>query len=76
MSTIYFVHAATSVGRMVARAGSHATLDEARNAAAFALSSGSAFVWIVDGGGNLILPPGEIRAHRDRSARAPQGFAR
>ena len=76
MSTIYFVHAATSVGRVVVRADSHATIDEALSEAASALSSGSAFVWIVDGGGNLILPPGQVKARLDRSARALQGLAR
>ena len=43
MSTIYFVHAATSVGRVVVRADSHATIDEALSEAASALSSGICF---------------------------------
>ena len=76
MSTIYFVHAATSVGRVVVRADSHATIYEALSEAASALGSGSAFVWIVDGGGNLILPPDQVRARLDQSARAAQRFAR
>jgi hypothetical protein len=75
MSTIYCVHAATSVGRTEVKAASHATIDEALSEAASALSSGSAFVWIVDEEGNLILPPDQVKARLGQSARAPQDFA-
>ena len=75
MSTIYCVHAATSAGVSAMKA-SRATIDEALREAAFALSSGSAFVWIVDGGGNLILPPDQVRARLDQLAGAAQRFAR
>jgi len=75
MSTIYCVHAATSEGAAAMKA-SRATIDEALREAAFALSSGSAFVWIVDGEGNLILPPDQVKARLDQSARAPPSFGR
>ena len=75
MSMIYCVHARNSVGRVVVMA-SHATIDVTLSEAASALSSGSAFVWIVDGGGNMILPPDQVKARLNQSARAPQGFAR
>jgi hypothetical protein len=70
MSKIYFVHAATSVGRVVVKAASHATIDEALGEAAVALSAGSAFAWIVDGEGNLVLPPDQVKVRLDQSARA------
>ena len=71
MSAIYFVHAATCVGRVVVKAASHATIDEALSEAVSALGSGSAFVWIVDGEGNLVLPPDQVKARLDQSAGAP-----
>jgi hypothetical protein len=55
----------------VVKAASHATIDGALGEAAVTLSSGSAFVWIVDGEGNLVLPPDQIKARLDQSARAP-----
>ena len=67
MSTIYCVHAATSAGVLAMKA-SRATMDEALREAAFALSSGSAFVWIVDEEGNLILPPDQVKARLTPSA--------
>jgi len=75
MSTIYFVHAATSAG-IPAMKASRATIDEALREADFELSGGAAFVWIVDGKGNLILPADRVKARLNQSARAPQGFAR
>jgi hypothetical protein len=69
MSKIYFVHAATSVGVPTVKA-SRATIDGALREASFALSSGSAFVWIVDGEGHLILPADQLKARLDQSARA------
>lgn len=75
MSTIYIVHASTRVGRAVARTASHATIDKALEEAAVALTSGSAFVWIVDGDGNLILSPDQVNARLDRSPRASPDFA-
>ena len=74
MATTYIVHAATRVGRAVARA-SHATIDRALGEAEAALTSGSAFVWILDGDGNSILPPDQVNARLDRSARASPRFA-
>ena len=68
--SIYCVHAATNVGRTVVKAAFHATIDEALTEAASALSSGSAFVWIVDGDGNLILPPDQVKARLGQSVRA------
>ena len=53
--SIYCVRATNSVGRVVLMA-SRATVDEALTEAGSVLSRGSAFVWIVDGDGNLILP--------------------
>ena len=58
------------VGRVVVKAV-RTDVDEALGEAAVALSSGSAFVWIVDGEGNLVLPPDQVKARLDRSARAP-----
>jgi hypothetical protein len=75
MATIYIVHAATKVGRPVARAASHATIDTALGEAEAALTSGSALVWIVDGEGNLILPPDQVNVRLDRSPRASPDFA-
>jgi hypothetical protein len=75
MSTIYCVHAATGEGAAAMKA-SRATIDEALREAAFALSSGSAFVWIVDGEGNLILPPDQVELRLNPSARAGPGFSR
>jgi hypothetical protein len=63
------------LGRTEVKAASHATIDATLSEAASALSCGSAFVWIVDGGGNLILPPDQVKARLNQSARAPQGFA-
>jgi len=74
MSKIYFVHAATDLGVPVVKA-SRATIDAALREAEFELSGGAAFVWIVDGDGNLVLPSDQIKARLDQSARAPQGFA-
>jgi hypothetical protein len=73
MSMIYCVHATNSVGRVVVMA-SHATIDEALTEAGSVLNSGSAFVWIVDRDGNLILPADQVKVRLGRSARAPQGF--
>jgi hypothetical protein len=75
MSMIYFVHAATSAGIPAVKA-SRATIDEALREAEFELSGGAAFVWIVDGEGNLVLPADQVKARLDRSAKARQGFAR
>ncbi len=74
MATIYCVHAAKS-GDTPAMKASRATMDEALREAKFLLSSGSAFVWIVDGVGNLILPADQVKARLDYLASAPQGFA-
>jgi len=75
MSTIYCVHAATGEG-VGAMKVSRSTIDEALREAAFALSSGSAFVWIVDGEGNLILPPDQVELRLNPSTGAPRGFGR
>lgn len=75
MSTIYIVHAATRIGRAVARADPHPTIDRALGEAEVALTNGSAFVWIVDGDGNLILPPDQVNARLDRAPRASPDFA-
>jgi hypothetical protein len=75
MSTIYFVHAATSAGIPVLKA-SRATINEALREAEFELSGGAASAWIVDEEGRLILPPDQVRARLDQSATARQGFAR
>ena len=69
--SIYCVHARNRVGRDVVKAASHATIDEALTEAASELSNGFAFVWIVDGDGNLILPADQVKARLDQSARAP-----
>ena len=74
MSTTYIVYAATRRGRAVARAASHATIEKALGEAAVALSSGSAFVWIVDGEGELILPPDQVHARLEQSPGASPGF--
>jgi hypothetical protein len=73
--TICCVHAATGEGAAAMKA-SRATIDEAFRDAAFALSTGSAFVWIIDGEGNLILPPGQVKARLNPSARSAPGFDR
>ncbi len=75
MSTIYFVHAATSAGIPAVKA-SRATINEALREAEFELGGGAAFVWIVDGEGNLILPADQVKARLVQSAKARQGFAR
>ena len=75
MSTIYFVHAATSAGLPAVKA-SRATINEALREAEFELSGGAAFVWIVDRDGNLVLPADQVKARLDQSANARQGFAR
>ena len=75
MSTICFVHAATNAGIPEVKA-SRATIDEALRDAEFELSGGAAFAWIVDEEGHLILPPDQVRAHLDQSAKPRQGFAR
>ena len=75
MSTIYCVHAATSAG-VPAMKASRATMDEALREAAFALSSGSAFVWIVDEEGNLILPPDQVKVRLTPSAGARRSIVR
>ena len=67
MSMIYCVHARNSVGRVVVMA-SHATIDEALTAAGSVLRRGSAFVWIVDGKGNLILPTDQVKIRLDHLA--------
>ncbi len=69
MSTIYFVHAAPSVGIPAVKA-SRATIDEALREAEFELSGGAAFVWIVDGEGNPILPADQVKARLNQPARA------
>jgi len=74
MSTIYFVHAATSAGISAVKA-SRATIEEALREAEFELSGGAAFAWIVDEEGHLILPADQVKACLDRSANAQQGFA-
>lgn len=74
MSRLYCVHAAKSVGTAVMKA-SRATMGEALREAKSLLSSGAAFVWIVDGEGNLILPADQVKARLDHLASAPQGFA-
>jgi len=74
MSTIYFVHAATSAGIPAVKA-SRATIEEALVEAEFELSGGAAFAWIVDEECRLILPADQVKAHLDRSANAQQGFA-
>ena len=73
--SIYCVHAATNVGRTVVTAAFHATIDEALTEAASALSNGLAFAWIVDGNGNLILPPDQVKARLGQSLRASRDFA-
>ena len=75
MSTIYFVHAATSAGIPLVKA-SRATIDEALREAEFELSGGAAFAWIVDEEGHLIVPADQVRVRLARSANAHQGFAR
>jgi hypothetical protein len=75
MSTIYFVHAATSAGIPALKA-SRATINEALREAEFELSGGAALAWIVDQEGHLILPPDQVRARLDKSARPRQGFGR
>ena len=75
MSTIYFVHAATSAGIPALKA-SRATIDEALREAEFELSGGAASAWIVDEEGHLVFPPDQVRARLDQSAKPRQGFAR
>ena len=75
MSTIYFVHAATSAGFPAVKA-SRATIEEALRDAEFELSGGAAVAWIVDEECHLILPADQVKARLDRSANAQQGFAR
>ena len=75
MSTIYFVHAATSAGIPAVKA-SRATINEALREAEFELSGGAALAWIVDEEGHLILPSDQVRARLDQSAKPRQGFAR
>jgi hypothetical protein len=75
MSTTYFVHAAETAGVAMMKA-SRATIDEALKEAELELNSGAAFVWIVDGQGNLVLPPSQIKARLDQLASAPRGSAR
>jgi len=75
MSTIYFVHAATSAGIPLVKA-SRATIDEALREAEFELSGGAAFAWIVDEEGHLIVPADQVRVRLARSPNAHQGFAR
>jgi hypothetical protein len=72
--SIYCVRATNSVGRVVLMA-SRATVDEALTEAGSVLSRGSAFVWIVDGVGNLILPADQVKARLDQRPRAPRDFA-
>jgi hypothetical protein len=69
--SIYCVHATNSVGGVVVKA-SRATMDEALTEAGFALSGGSARVWIVDERGNLILPADQVKARLDPSAITPR----
>jgi hypothetical protein len=73
--SIYIVCAATEVGHPVAMAAVHATVDKALGEAEAALTGGAAFAWIVDGDGNLILPPDQVNARLDRLPRASPGFA-
>lgn len=75
MSKIYFVRAATNEGILAVMA-SRATKNEALRVAEFGLSGGAAFAWIVDEEGHLSLPPDQVRARLDQSAKPRQGFAR
>jgi hypothetical protein len=70
MSTVYFVHSAKGEGAPVGTAP-HPTMEEALEEAEFELSRGTAFVWIVDGQGHLVLPPSQIKARLAQSASAP-----
>ena len=69
MTKTYFVHAASDVGIPSVKV-SRATIGEALRQAEFALSSGAAFVWIVDGDGHVILPAAQIKARVDQAGRA------
>jgi hypothetical protein len=74
MSKIYFVHTATGGGVPVVKA-SRATMDDALREAQSELSSGAAFVWIVDGEGHLILPADQVKARLLQSERPSQDVA-
>jgi hypothetical protein len=60
MPNYFFVTAATTPGR-TASSPPCETIDEALRGANFMLGNGADSVWIVDGEGNLVLPPEQVR---------------
>jgi hypothetical protein len=60
MQTYFFVTAAAVQGRTTSSPPC-STIDEALRGANFMLGNGADSVWIVDGGGNLVLPPEQVR---------------
>jgi hypothetical protein len=60
MPNYFFVTAAAIPGR-TASSPPCTTIDEALRGANFMLGNGADSVWIVDGEGNLVLPPEQVR---------------
>ena len=60
MPTYFFVTAAAVQGSTMSRPPC-STIDEALRGANFMLGNGAESVWIVDGEGNLVLPPEQVR---------------
>ena len=54
---------------------SRATIDDALSQAEREVSSGAAFVWVVDEEGRLTLPADQVKACLEQSTRAPRGLA-
>jgi hypothetical protein len=60
MPNYFFVTAAATPGRTTSSPPC-STIDEALRGANFMLGNGADSVWIVDGEGNLVLPPEQVR---------------
>jgi hypothetical protein len=60
MPNYFFVTAAVVPGRTTNSAPC-STIDDALRGAIFTLGNGAESVWIVDGEGNLVLPPDQVR---------------
>jgi hypothetical protein len=60
MPNYFFVTPAAAPGR-TATSPPCATIDEALEGANLMLGNGAESVWIVDGEGNLVLPPEQVR---------------
>ena len=60
MSNYFFVTAAATPGRTTTSPPC-TTIDEALEGANFMLGNGVESAWIVDGEGNLVLPPEQVR---------------